>query len=107
VKAMILFPASPSRTSDQRTEGDEAAIRTAALVLLPSKELNVNTCPLIVKCRDAAKHYDERQRLNLVLATPMLPSNAGWNYWMLAEKADGLGAQTLMCFHFAERHVLV
>lgn len=49
-------------------EGDAAAIRTAALVLAPSKEVTGSYLAQLVEARDAAKTDSERNRLNLVLA---------------------------------------
>lgn len=49
-------------------EGDESSIRTAALVLLPSKELKGENLAALVEARNNAKSDDARARLNLVLA---------------------------------------
>ena len=49
-------------------QGDEAAIRTAALVLLPSKELKDAQFTALVNARNNAKNDAARTDLNLVLA---------------------------------------
>jgi transglutaminase-like putative cysteine protease/Flp pilus assembly protein TadD len=48
--------------------GDEAAIRTAALVLLPSKELKDEQLKAVIAARDSGKTDATRTDLNLVLA---------------------------------------
>lgn len=48
-------------------QGDEAAIRTAALVLLPSKELKDAQFAALVQARNNAKTDAQRNDLNLVL----------------------------------------
>jgi tetratricopeptide (TPR) repeat protein len=49
-------------------QGDESAIRTAALVLLPSKALGPEHFAGLVQARDHAKAEADRNRLNMVLA---------------------------------------
>jgi tetratricopeptide (TPR) repeat protein len=49
-------------------EGDASAIRLAALVLMPSKQLKTTNIAAVIAARDAAKSDIERARLNMVLA---------------------------------------
>jgi len=50
-------------------DADVSAIRTAALVLLPSKYLKDKNLSVLIAARDAAKTDIDRARLNLVLAS--------------------------------------
>jgi len=49
-------------------DADEVTVRTAALVLLPSKELKGENLAALIEARNNTKSDDERARLNLVLA---------------------------------------
>jgi tetratricopeptide (TPR) repeat protein len=49
-------------------EGDATAVQTAALILLPSKELIGDNLSSLIKLRNAARTDADRQRLTLVLA---------------------------------------
>lgn len=49
-------------------EGDVSAIRLAALVLMPSKQLKTTNLAAVIAARDAAKTDMDRARLNMVLA---------------------------------------
>jgi len=84
-------------------EGDEAAIRTAALVLLPSKELNGEYLSALLSARDAAKHDDERQRLNLVLAYAYAAQQRWVELLDVAEKLMASAPDSYVAFHFAEQ----
>ena len=50
-------------------EGDAEAIRTAALVLVPSKELKGDDLQALLQARDKAKTDQEKSRLDLVAAS--------------------------------------
>ncbi len=84
-------------------EGDEAAIRTAALVLLPSKELNGEYLSALLSARDAAKREDERQRLNLVLAYAYAAQQRWVELLDVAEKLMASAPDSYVAFHFAEQ----
>jgi len=49
-------------------EGDASAARTAALVLMPSKQLKTTNLAAVISARDTAKSDIERARLNMVVA---------------------------------------
>jgi len=59
-----LFPSFWSKGQ----EADNAAVRLAALVLLPSKQLKSANLATVIAARDVAKAEIDRARLNLVLA---------------------------------------
>jgi tetratricopeptide (TPR) repeat protein len=84
-------------------EGDADAIRTAALVLVPSKELQGDDLKALLQARDKAKTDQDKSRLDLV---------AAWAYsrqerWAeLAPVADRLlqaFPDSITAFHFVTR----
>ncbi|HLY97901.1 MAG TPA: DUF3857 domain-containing protein [Candidatus Angelobacter sp.] len=82
-------------------EGDEAAIRRAALVLLPSKALKGQLLADLIQYRDQTKDDTERTRLNLVLAY----AYAAQEQWPELQKTSGellkSSPDSLVAFHFA------
>jgi tetratricopeptide (TPR) repeat protein/transglutaminase-like putative cysteine protease len=84
-------------------EGDETAIRTASLVLLPSKELRGEYLSGLMGVRDAAKSDAERQRLNLVLAHAYAVQERWAELLDVAEKLLSSAPDSYVAFHFAEQ----
>ncbi|HKF23313.1 MAG TPA: DUF3857 domain-containing protein [Candidatus Angelobacter sp.] len=84
-------------------EADESAIRTASLVLLPSKELKGEQLTGLLKARDSAKTDDVRQRLNLVLAHAYLAQQRWAELLDVAEKLMASAPDSYIAFHFADQ----
>jgi tetratricopeptide (TPR) repeat protein len=82
-------------------EGDEAAIRTAALVLLPSKELKGEYLTGLIRFLDAAKSDVERQRLNVVLAYAYAAQERWTELMNVAEKLMASAPDSYVAFQFA------
>jgi tetratricopeptide (TPR) repeat protein/transglutaminase-like putative cysteine protease len=84
-------------------EGDAAAIRTAALILLPSKYLTGDNLASLISLREAAKSDTDRNRLTLVLAY----AYAAQERWSeLVPEAEALvksSPDSLTAFKFAEQ----
>jgi tetratricopeptide (TPR) repeat protein len=84
-------------------QGDETAIRTASLVLVPSKELKGEYLSALISARDAAKSDAERQRLNLVLAYAYAAQQRWAELLDVAEKLMASAPDSYVAFHFADR----
>jgi transglutaminase-like putative cysteine protease/Flp pilus assembly protein TadD len=84
-------------------EGDETAIRTASLVLMPSKELKGEYLADLIRARDAAKNDDDRRRLNLVLAHAYAAQQQWSKLLEVSEKLMASVPESYIAFHFVEQ----
>jgi hypothetical protein len=84
-------------------EGDETAIRTASLVLVPSKELKGEYLSGLISARDAARSDDERRRLNLVLAYAYAAQQRWTELLDVAQKLMTSAPDSYVAFRFAEQ----
>jgi transglutaminase-like putative cysteine protease/tetratricopeptide (TPR) repeat protein len=82
-------------------EGDEAAIRAAALVLLPSKELKDEYLSGLILARETARSDDDRRRLNLVLAHAYAAQERWTELLDVAEKLMASAPDSYLAFNFA------
>jgi len=81
-------------------EGDANAIRTAALVLLPSKLLKGNYLSSLVAIRDATKIEVDRNRLTLVLAYAYSAQERPSELLSAAEELIKSAPDSLVAFNF-------
>jgi Tfp pilus assembly protein PilF len=84
-------------------EGEEAAMRTAALVLLPSKRLGPEQFAGLIQARDRAKTEAERNRLNLVLAYGYAEQKKWPELAATAEELVKAAPDSLTAYNFAAR----
>jgi Flp pilus assembly protein TadD len=82
-------------------EGDEAAIRTAALVLLPSKALKPQQFAALAKLRDDATSPRDHNLLNLVLAYGYDVQEKWTELTPVAEELMKAEPDSLVAFKFA------
>ena len=82
-------------------EGDEAAIRTAALVLLPSKGLQPAHFAGLIQARDHAKTETDRNLLDLVLAYAYAAQKKWTELAAIAQDLMKAAPDSLIAYNFA------
>lgn len=81
-------------------EGDADAIRTAALVLVPSKELQGDDLKALLQARDKAKTDQEKSRLDLVAASAYAKQERWAELAPVAERLLQAFPDSMTAFHF-------
>jgi tetratricopeptide (TPR) repeat protein len=82
-------------------EGDAGGIRTAALVLLASKELTGDTFTALVHARDMAKTDEDRIQINLAVAHACSEQQRWSDLLPVAEELLKAAPDSLIAFQFA------
>jgi len=82
-------------------EGDETAIRTAGLILLPSKHLKQQHLAELLRLRDSAKSVQDRKLLNLVLAYGYAAQDQWKELAPVAEELVKSEPESFLAFGFA------
>lgn len=94
-----LFPSFWTKGQD----ADASAVRLAALVLMPSKQLKSPNLETVVAARDAAKADSDRARLNLVLANAYSTQERWSNLLPISEALIKAYPTSMRAFDLATR----
>ncbi|HEU4416490.1 MAG TPA: DUF3857 domain-containing protein [Candidatus Angelobacter sp.] len=81
-------------------QGDAEAIRTAALVLVPSKELKDENLKALLQARDRAKTDEEKGRLDLVAASALAQQERWQELAPIADRLLHAYPDSLIAFRF-------